>query len=160
MRRFSTVLVALLVMIGLVASPALAANVHFKGGLPTFTDKGTTLTVSGALAGLGNEDVTIQLIAVGSGTTLCTNPGGKQAPGQNKVPVREFTSETIPVSEIKNGNVSFTLATSAPAQPTAKQAGCPNNNWTARITDVDFTRATIIVMQGGEVVLRRTFTNV
>ena len=139
-----------------VASVALAANVHFKDG-PTFTDEGTTLSASGALAGLGNKDVTITLTATGTADDItCTNKGGNVAPGQNKPKVTTVGETSVPVTEIKNGNVAFSVETAEPFV-TAKQAGCPNNNWTATVNDVDFTSATITVVQGGKVVLKQTF---
>ena len=139
-----------------VSSVALAANVHFKDG-PSFTDEGTTLSASGALAGLGNKDVTITLTATGTASDItCTNKGGKVAPGQNKPKVTTVGQQSIPVTEVKNGNVSFDVETAAPFV-TAKQAGCPNNNWTAKVNDVDFTSATITVVQAGKVVLKETF---
>ena len=159
MRRFVMALAALSV-VGLFApTAALAANVHFVNG-PTFTDNGTTLTTTGKLAGLGNGDLQITVTTVGTATKItCTNPGGNQAPGQNKPRVNTIGSQTINDTEIKNGSVNISVTTGAPAQLTAKQAGCPNNNWTARIDDVTFTSATITVVQDDEVVFGpKTYT--
>lgn len=133
-----------------------AANVHLIDD-PAIEDNGNTLTVCYKLAGLGNQDITVTLTTTGEATAQCVSPGGNLAPGQNKVPVTSTVSQTIRASSIKNGSVSICQTTKNPGIVSSRAAGCPNNNWLAKVIDIEFTSATITVVQGGRVVLRESF---
>ena len=144
--------VAVSLAVGILA--VRAANVHFKKS-PTLTDNGTTASVCATVTGVGNGDLTVTLIGSGTRSTSCLNPAGNFAPGNpGEIVVSGVT--TVPSTEIKNGNVTFCVTTDDPACASAKSCGCPNNNWTATITDVEFGSLTLIVEQGGKVVLRET----
>lgn len=95
--------------LGLVASPALAANPHVVKG-PDVTQDGNALVVTASIAGLGNVP-TADFTLSGDVTVFsqCYNRGGKNPAADNK-------EETILVNEtdtfpVRNGrtNVSFTI---------------------------------------------------
>src|SRR2546426_12705428 len=79
MKRKTVQMVVSMLAIAMFAAPiASASNVHLKGGshaVPAFTDNGLTLTGSGELAGLGNEDVLVTLAGTANPTGTCGNPG-------------------------------------------------------------------------------------
>ena len=139
--------VATLALAGVAA--AQTSGAHFtKGGTPVCTDVGTQLRCTAEVAGLGQETLVSTVTANGTATGLtCTSPGGNQAPGQNPaVPVTSSGSQTI--NNPKNGRASIDVTTAQPTV-TAKQAGCPNNNWTVTVADVTFTTYTLTISQGG-----------
>jgi hypothetical protein len=134
------------------ASIAVSASVHLKNKPPkTFTDQGLFLNVTGALAGLGNGDLVIELTATGQPIANCVNPAGQtQPPGQNPAAAEVSGAQEIPAGAIKNGNVAFNVNTASPATPIAGAPDCPNPQWTENITDMVFSgfEATIDVYQG------------
>ena len=148
MRRVFIGLTVLFV-VGMTATAALASSAHFKKGSPTFTDNGTTLTASGDIAGLGNGDVRIRILATGTPTAGCVNPGtGEHRPGGQQPAVVVSGTQDIAGNEIKNGVLHFSVTTTPPTPPSsAKAAGCPNDKWTVVIDDVSFTDNTLCVYQ-------------
>lgn len=149
MRKVLPLLAAIGLTLALTGT-ALANSVHLKGGShaePALIDNGLTLTAAGEVAGLGFGDVVVNLSAVANPTATCTNNGGSQAPGQNPAPVTVTGSESIPASELKNGNTPFSVTTNSPITPIPGAPDCPNPNWTEDITDMAFTSATITVDQ-------------
>ena len=153
MRRTLFMIMTLLLAVTMAAPVALAASPHFVGDV-TFRDLGTTLRASGSIAGLGNENIDVRLQATGTASVVCINPAGHRAPGQDTT---VNVLGTVSNLEVKNGRVNFTVTTTA---PTVTSAACPNAQWTARVTDVSFTSATLTVIQpsgSGNVVLTETF---
>jgi hypothetical protein len=156
-------------LVAAVAFPATAsaAAPHFKhGGEPSCTISGTaskTTSCSASLAGLGNADVKVTLTTSGSAVYQCQNQGGNTAPGQNRVLVGPSVTPVIfPADQIKNGNLSFTIANTltAPATVTGAEAGCPNANWTGVNPVLTVTNVRLVIEQPvGTVIFTCTASN-
>lgn len=146
MRRTTITLLTLLAVVSITVVAVWAANPHYKKA-PVFSENGTQATATGSITGLGNGAVIITLdFPNARGTTICTNPGGNEAAGQNPAtPANASGSQFFPGT--KNGNLSFIVTTAVPAPPTPQAAGCPNGNWSARFDDITFGCGTLTVQQ-------------
>jgi len=156
MFRMIVVVAAVVTVLALVGV-ASAGNPHFAGKPrePTFNDLGTDLRTRVDVAGLGNFNTELDVVAQGtaSGTSTCANNGGNEAPGQNPAafPVTASGTIAVPASDIKNGRVQITVTSSTSPLVFTKAGApdCPNPGWTetVTITDVAFSSATVAVTQ-------------
>ena len=146
MRRRIISLVTVATLISTAIVGVWAASPHYKKG-PFVVDNGSTATATGSLAGLGNGNVIVTLsFPNATGTTICSNKGGTDAPGQNPaVPAPVSGSQFI--TDVKNGTLAFVVTTLPPPNPSSAAAGCPNPNWTAAFDDITFGAGTITVQQ-------------
>lgn len=90
------------------ATSAFAGSPHFVGD-PVIAVAGNTATVSGKIAGLGDED---QVHVVVTGDAACVNPGNNKPQADNK--------ETFSAAgdfPVQNGKANFSLTLTATFQP-------------------------------------------
>jgi hypothetical protein len=78
--RLAVIAAAVAVLSVIALTPALAGSPHFVG-TPTATRDGDALTVSGKVAGLGNET---QIHVVVTSDVQCVNPGDNEPQAENK----------------------------------------------------------------------------
>jgi len=109
------------------------------------TENFPSLVATGFASGLGKMDVTIKLEADGIPEITCTNNGENDVPGRSYPKVTASGESTLlgkdPIR--KNGRSPFDATTVNPTTIPWDQAGCPNSNWTARITFISWTDATL-----------------
>jgi hypothetical protein len=100
---------------------------------------------TGKVAGLGGTTFEIRVTASGLATVECTNPGGNVAPGQDTAV--DVAGSSGPLATPRNGQFQFTIRTEAPTVPNFPT--CPNPQWTARVVDVTFGDATLLLFEDG-----------
>ena len=158
MRRLALCFAVALTAVALVAGTAFAALTFHSG--PTVTFSGSSATATFNISGLGNDPATAQLFINGTALYSCTNKGGNEAPGQNPQPATGASPVVDLSASQKNGrdSVSVTATLTAPLHIAAKTAGCPGNNWTATLSSLTVTSATLVISQNGQVLYSQTFT--
>jgi hypothetical protein len=141
-----------------MAGTAFAALTFHSG--PTVTFSGSSATATFNVSGLGNDPATAQLFVNGTALYTCTNRGGNAAPGQNPQPATGASPVVDLSNSDKNGrdSVSVTATLTAPLHIPAKTAGCPGNNWTATLSSLTVTSATLVISQNGQTIYSQTFT--
>jgi hypothetical protein len=152
MRRY--LVVGVVSVAALLVFPAFASaqSGHFVG-TQTCSDIGTQVSCSGKVAGLGGTTFTITVTASGTASVTCTNPAGNVAPGQSFSFTAAGSSGPFPTP--RNGQAPYTVTTDAPSAPAGS---CPNPKWTATVTDVTFTTATISLFEDSNLSDQETVT--
>src|SRR6266480_1609177 len=150
MRRMLAIVLSALMMVSITASTAWADGAKFTSG-PTVTLSGLTVTATASLSGLGNGKYTATLNVSGTASYNCVN-GGNNVPAPHS-PIASTTPGTpTPFSADHNGSGTFsTMTTFSPAQTLpGKDAGCPNNNWTAVLIQGSATVTSAeLILSGG-----------
>jgi hypothetical protein len=102
------IIAAVLTTLALTVTMVAAGNAHFVG-TPSITTSGSTVTVSGKVAGLGNiPQIHVEFTADAS----CINPGDHHPKAANKQSVGG--AGDFPV---QNGKANFSLSATAVFQP-------------------------------------------
>lgn len=120
-------------LVAFAASPVLAGS-HYQAG-PTCIDNGdSTVTCSGDIAGLGNQNIDVTVVA--SGSTTCTNRGNKPPTGQEPSGLDTTSSGSATNVRVKNGRATFGVTTDA-------ENPCPDH----MIANTVFDSVTVTVFQ-------------
>jgi hypothetical protein len=146
MKSFLTAMLPLGLVVAL-ASPAFG-GAHYQVG-PDCEDNGnSTVTCTGDIAGLGNEN--IDVVVTASGTTTCENRGNKPPTGQEPPGLDTTSSGSATNLRVKNGRATFGVTTDA-------ENPCPDRM--IAITTFDTVTVTVFQPAGtNNVILEDTFS--
>jgi hypothetical protein len=108
MRRLLLPLLAALAIAAIAVPVALAGSPHFVG-TPTITRSGDSITVSGKVAGLGDET---QINVAVTADVACVNPGNNLPKAENKGAT--VAEGTFPV---QNGKANFRVTGTGTTSP-------------------------------------------
>jgi hypothetical protein len=133
----------------------LLANIHFVEGPTVDVDQAAgTVTVSGKIAGVGNQPVRITTTVEGTADISCQNPGGGGSPHFPPGQQTSFTiSDTQTFRRDENGNVVFSITVPVDEEAILDAANaCPNPKWVADVSNVVISSVTVTATQGKDVI--------
>jgi hypothetical protein len=144
-KRLYPILAVLLIAVLSTSSVVAGGNIKLSASVRS----GSPLQANGTMTGLGGYRTGVTVVLTGTGTPIvsCTNQGGNESPGQNPAKITVGGTQFIQSTDIdENGKAIVSVVTEpAPEVLPGKQGGCPNNNWTANVLGIDWTKATILV---------------
>jgi len=155
MKRIAFTIVAVLALLGLTATPALAVNAHFVAATAATDDDGN-LVVKFKIAGLGDSvTTTVTASADASALYACKNNGGNFPSDPKKQEAAGPVSDSGDFTSGKNGQVTGTLTLSPPAADPPLE--CPGNQ-TPTLVSVSYTNVEVSEPAAGTEPIPGTFT--
>ena len=156
-RKFSTILAVLLILALSTSTVGAAGAIKLSGSITS----ASPLRFDGVITG-GTGDtrgVTVTLTGFGNVINVtCTNPSGKQSPGQNPGRITVTGSQQVDFTQTQAGDLPISFSAGQLVFPGA----CPNNKWTATYA-IAWTAATIDITDnalpsGSNLMLHQDYT--
>src|SRR4051794_879090 len=133
----------------------LLSNIHFVEGPTVVVDQAAgTVTVTGKIAGVGNQPVQITTTVQGTADISCQNPGQGGAPHFPPGQQTSFTlTDTQTFRRDENGNVVFSIVVPIDEDAIADASGaCPNPKWQHEVSNIVISSVTVTATQGKDVI--------
>lgn len=159
-------LISFLIAILLIAATVLPVYAAISG---VFSFGRGSIILTGVIRGLGNtssNDTVTVLTAQAVVFAECVNRGGNVAPGRNPLQIT-VSATSAPLQADSNGNADVYIRIADPStisptpiNPSAKDAGCPNGNWTVRGIQNGSARwqsAQVVVLRNGAAELAESY---
>lgn len=140
-------------LVASLAAPALVlADTKFHDGpdieINNNNTKNATLTASGTVSGLGNENLTAVLDATALVSTICRNKGGNVAPGQDQTV--DLDPAKVSVTPDKFGKATFSVTLGPVRVSDLGSNICPNGNWKPEIETVTYSDVSLVITHDGD----------
>lgn len=138
--------VVAVILIGITATAVFAGRSRTNLKSSDLSPGIGSFILSGNFTGVGNIDLKLTLTAHGEVVNLmCTNNGQQKPPPKNPVINATATAVFGVEDYTENGKLTWSVEASED-DLSAKELGCPNNNWTANTNElkVNWTAAKLI----------------